>query len=127
MYSCPSACKAVRNFDTKETLTVSLKDGTQIEVTIRDAEAMTTVTAAGDTYEVTLKYGFDSGLPEEGVSLEVSEIAPEDQAYEEYKAQAEKALGEDRADRSRERVHQYEGCADRGEGRCAGSALPGGR
>ena len=52
------------------------------------------ITTNGDTYEVTVKYGQDAGIPE-GAELRVREIEPENEEYKALQEKADEKLAED--------------------------------
>lgn len=52
------------------------------------------ITARGETYEITVSYDSDAGIPADA-RLEVNEILPEDTAYEEYYQDALKTVNAD--------------------------------
>ena len=51
-------------------------------------------TATGETYKITLNYDENSGIPE-GAELQVEELQPETERYEEYLAKTAEALNKD--------------------------------
>ncbi|MDO5456181.1 MAG: hypothetical protein Q4F25_04610, partial [Eubacteriales bacterium] len=92
------------HFISRETLTVTTKDGEVLEIILTDAELVACedgktyeVTASGETYEVILAYGAESGLPAEGITLDVTEITPEDDGYDAYLAEADGAVGDSKS------------------------------
>ncbi len=86
-------------FDTNETLTITLEDGSVITIRVTDAQLKKTViTASGEAYEITVIYDRSAKIPS-GAELEVSEILPaeeeeeETSEYADYVAKTEDALG----------------------------------
>ena len=75
---------SVQPFVSEETLTVTMEDGQQYVIRVTDAQIKKTVIdAKGDTWEITVTYGEDAQIPE-GADLDVKEILPEDEKYEDY-------------------------------------------
>ena len=84
---------SMRPFNTIETLTVSMETGEKFEVSVTDEQlTKTLITASGESYEITVKYGEDANIPD-GAELKVAEILPEDKQYEEYYQKALKKAG----------------------------------
>lgn len=72
---------SMRPFDSEESLTVTMKTGEKFSIKVTDAQMKKTViTAKGETYEITVTYGEDAGIPD-GAELKVTEIQPDDEQY----------------------------------------------
>ena len=84
---------SMQPFTSEETLTVTMKDSEVFTVCITDAQIRKTViSASGDTYEITVTYDDTAKIPE-NAELTVSEILPEDEAYETYLQEVLAAAG----------------------------------
>ena len=84
-------------FDTRETLTVTMEDGTIYEITVTDSRIVKTVLSqSGKTWEITVTYDETAGIPD-GAELYVREILPEDEEYDysEYYEEAARIAGDE--------------------------------
>ena len=86
---------SLQPFTSEESLTVTMKNGDQFVVMVMDAQIKTTyMTATGETYEITVTYGEDAGIPD-GAMLEVNEIEVGTAEWQNYYDQAAAASGND--------------------------------
>lgn len=79
-------------FESEESLTVTMKTGEVFTIKVTDAQIIKTVIdAKGDTWEITVTYGEDAGIPNDA-ELKAEEILPEDARYQEYYQKAVEAV-----------------------------------
>ncbi|MBQ9663003.1 MAG: hypothetical protein IJV40_07655, partial [Oscillospiraceae bacterium] len=79
-------------FESEEPLTVTMKTGEVFTIKVTDAQIIKTVIdAKGDTWEITVTYGEDAGIPNDA-ELKAEEILPEDARYQEYYQKAVEAV-----------------------------------
>ncbi len=79
---------SLKPFESSEKLTVTLTNGEVFTIKVTDAQlSQTVITASGDTYEVTVTYSDDAGIPE-GTELEVREIEQDSEEYNNYANEA---------------------------------------
>lgn len=85
---------SVQPFTSEETLTVTMKNGEEFSIRVTDAQfKKTVIDAKGDTWEITVTYGPEAGIPD-GAELHVEEINELDEAYETFRQKyAEKLTG----------------------------------
>ena len=68
-------------FDTEETLTVTMRNGDVFTIKVTDAQiSQTFITANGASYEVTVTYGPEAGIPERS-SLSVEELPKSSEGF----------------------------------------------
>ena len=80
-------------FKTDEKLTILLLDGQEYEIAVTDGQIVRYyIDSKGDTYEISVTFEDDAEIPEDA-TLDVAEIGPEDEDYQDYLAQALQALG----------------------------------
>lgn len=85
--------KSLAPFLTEEYLHIELKDGTGFDILVTDAQIQKTmISASGETYEITVTYGEDAGIPE-NAELKVREILPGEEAYQTYFDQSLEQFG----------------------------------
>ena len=83
----------IEPFRSEETLTVTMKSGEQFTVKVTDSQIKkTTISAAGDTWEVTVTYDESAGIPD-GAKLKVTEIQPKDRKYQKYYDESAETAG----------------------------------
>ena len=81
---------SVQPFTSEESMTVTMKDGEVFTIRVTDAQIkQTVIDAKGDTWEITVTYDEDAQIPD-GAELNVREILPEDEEYEELYEEASK-------------------------------------
>lgn len=72
---------SVRPFKSEETLTVTMKDGTQWDIRVKDEQIKAMhLSDSGKLYEVTVTYGEDAKIPE-GSSLKITEFEKGSEEY----------------------------------------------
>ena len=85
---------SLKPFDTRETLTVTMKTGEVFEIRVTDDQIVTQyLSAKGNLYDVTVVYGEDAKIPE-GASLQVTEY---DEGSDDYHAVRKAVLGDEEA------------------------------
>ena len=86
---------SVQPFTSEESMTVTMKDGEVFTIRVTDAQIkQTVIDAKGDTWEITVTYDEDAQIPD-GAELNVREILPEDEEYEELYEEASRKASED--------------------------------
>ena len=84
---------SVQPFISEEELTVTMKDGEVFTIRVTDAQIKKTVIdAKGDTWEIIVTYDDSAEIPD-GAELEVEEILPEDERYQDHYEKAAKIAG----------------------------------
>ena len=79
-------------FLSEESLTVTMKTGEVFTIKVTDAQiTKTVIDAKGDTWEITVTYGEDAGIPD-GADLKVEELLPETEDYQKYLTDSAKEL-----------------------------------
>lgn len=87
------ALVSLRPFESVETLTVTMVDGEQFTIAVTDAQIEQSVlTANGETYNITVTYGGDAGIPD-GAKLNVREIEAGSNEYGKYVESSAEQLG----------------------------------
>ena len=85
------ALVSILPFLSEESLTVTMKTGEVFTIKVTDAQiTKTVIDAKGDTWEITVTYGEDAGIPNDA-ELKAEEILPEDARYQEYYQKAVEA------------------------------------
>ncbi|MBR6732077.1 MAG: fibro-slime domain-containing protein [Bacteroidales bacterium] len=85
---------SMKPFTSKETMTVTMKNGDQFVVKVTDYQIKKTViSASGATYGITVTYGSDAQIPE-GAELRVREISSEEEEYSEAHQEIKDTLKE---------------------------------
>ena len=85
---------SMQPFASKETLTVTMKNGDQFTVRVTDEQIKKTVLSrSGETWEITVTYGPDAMIPD-GAELKVEEILRGDEEYQEIQEKIENGLME---------------------------------
>ena len=86
------ALVSILPFLSEESLTVTMKTGEVFTIKVTDAQiTKTVIDAKGDTWEITVTYGEDAGIPNDA-ELKAEEILPEDARYQEYYQKAVEAV-----------------------------------
>ena len=81
-------------FKTDEELVITLVNGARYVIAVTDGQIVRYyIDSRGDTYEISLIYEDDAGIPDTAV-LDVEEILPESEAFAPYLDQAMNAVGE---------------------------------
>ena len=83
-YAPDWALISLKAFTSEEYLTVTMKNGEVFTIAVTDAQIKKTVIdAKGDTWEVTVNYDDEAGIPD-GANLEVEELAEGTAEYQKY-------------------------------------------
>ena len=86
------ALVSILPFLSEESLTVTMKTGEVFTIKVTDAQiTKTVIDAKGDTWEITVTYGEEAGIPNDA-ELKAEEILPEDARYQEYYQKAVEAV-----------------------------------
>lgn len=86
--------ESLEPFSTKETLTITMKDGQVFAVQVTDEQLyVNVITADGSGYLITVTYKSDAGIPEDA-ELEASEIIDTEE-YETYLSRTAETLGQE--------------------------------
>ena len=84
---------SVQPFTSEEMLTVTMKDGVVFTIRVTDAQIKKTVIdAKGNAWEITVTYGPEAEIPDDA-RLEVEEILPEDESYQDYYQKSLETIG----------------------------------
>ncbi len=84
---------SMKPFTSEEALTVTMKNGEVFTVRVTDAQIRKTVIdAKGDVWEITVTYGPEAEIPDDA-TLEVEEILPGEERYDEYYRQSVEKIG----------------------------------
>ena len=93
------ALVSLKAFDSEESLSIAMRNGDTITISVTDAQlTKTVISASGQAWLITVTYGREAGIPE-GAELEVSEILPDEQQdeeaseYDQYVSKTQEALG----------------------------------
>ncbi len=85
---------SLQPFTTEETLTVTMKNGEEFDIKVRDAQISTKVlTADGETFDITVTYGPEAEIPK-GAKLEAEELHENSDSYNDYLQKTQDVLSE---------------------------------
>ena len=91
-YAPDWALISMKAFNTDELLIVTMKTGESFSVAVTDAQIKKTIiSASGETYEITVTYDDNAGIPD-GSDLKVREILPENDEYADYYRSAKNCM-----------------------------------
>lgn len=89
---------SLQPFKSKETLTVTMRDGDQFVIRVTDGQISTNVlTADGKSYKITVIYDDDAEIPD-GSYLEAEEILSDSKQYEALLSDSAAAMGKQKED-----------------------------